>query len=214
MKIFIYLMLLIFSSFNAFSQGQDLLFNSDEFVWCGLDYSKVRCIGSQGFTDPLAIKEKYFGAWNQLVLDESKKYDLKKAYGKEKQVTDLSIASERNQNVDYTKLVIDEPYTFQSGDLKQIISDYDFENHPSGLGLVYIFESLNKNEQKAYLYTIFFDLATQEIIWFRKFSADARGFGFRNYWARSIYEVISESRSIYKHSWKQYNKMQKKKRKH
>jgi len=214
MKIFTSLMIFVCSSILSYSQSkQDLLFNSDEFVWCGLDYSKVRCIGSQGFTDPLAIKEKYFEAWNQLVLDESSKYDLKKAYRKSTQIADRSVVSVRNQMVDHTELVIDNSYSFEKGDLQEIIDDYELEKHQSGLGLVYIFESLNKNEQKAYLYTVFFDLATHEIIWFRKFSAEARGFGFRNYWARPIYEVINESSYIFKKSQKQYKKAQKKKSK-
>lgn len=200
------ILLLTLFSFNTeiFSQ-EEKVFTADEFVWCGLDYSKVRCIGPSGFNDPEAIKEKYFDAWNQLVLNEASKYDLETAYGKS-QITNLNIVNRRNDIPVVGEFVINESYAFDNNQLKDIISDYKLKSHNVGLGLVYVVETLNKTQERATIHTVFFDIETREILWSRKFTAAAGGFGFRNYWARPIYEVIKDSRKVMKRAKKDYYK--------
>ncbi len=200
------ILLLTLFSFNTeiFSQDEKV-FTADEFVWCGLDYSKVRCIGPAGFNDPDAIKDKYFDAWNRLVLNEASKYDLESSYGKS-QTTDLSVVDRRNDLPVVGEFVINEPYYFEKGELAQIITDYNLEKQSEGLGLVYVVESLNKNSERAAIYTVFFDIASKDILWSRRFEAPAGGFGFRNYWARPIYEVIKDSRKVMKRAKKDYYK--------
>lgn len=181
------------------------VYNTENFVWCGLDYSNVRCIGPAGFNDPEAIKNKYFDAWNQLVLNEASKYDLEEAYDKS-QTVDLSVVNRRNDLPVVGEFVINEPYAFDGDQLKKIISDYALKSLKEGLGLVYVVEALNKTTQRAAIHTVFFDIATKEILWSRRFEAPAGGFGFRNYWARPIYEVIKDSKKVMKKAKKDYFK--------
>ncbi|MFH1321638.1 MAG: hypothetical protein ABII90_13430 [Bacteroidota bacterium] len=59
-----YLLLSLISpllSFNQplFSQSASDIFSSSEIVWCGLDYSHVKLVGSIGFIDPYEIKNKF-----------------------------------------------------------------------------------------------------------------------------------------------------------
>ncbi|MEP2771344.1 MAG: hypothetical protein ABJH05_04300 [Fulvivirga sp.] len=192
--------------FNAeiFAQ-EEKVYEADNFVWCGLDYSNVRCIGPAGFNDPEAIKDKYFDAWNQLVLNEASKYDLEEAYDKS-QTVDLSVVNRRNDLPVVGEFVINEPYAFDGDQLKKIISDYNLKSQKEGIGLVYVVEALNKTTERAAIHTVFFDIATKEILWSRKFIAAAGGFGFRNYWARPIYEVIKDSRKVMKRAKKDYYK--------
>lgn len=189
--------------------GKELLYSSTEFVWCGIDYSQVKCIGPDGFNEPDEIKNKYFGAWNDLVLDEADKYDFKEAYNKTSQINDLNIIERRNDLPEVDELVIRDDYEFQEGDLEQIISDYDLEFADEGLGLAYVVESLNKTEKAANIYVVFFDIATKEILWAKKYTEDAAGFGFRNYWARPIYETIKYSGKSFRRDQKAYMKTQK-----
>lgn len=180
------------------AQDKSKMFGPDEFVWCGLDYSNAKCIGSYGFTDPHAIKNKHIAQWNGFFFSEPDKYDLKKTYLKEKQINDLSVVNRRNGDIDLDELVTDDSYEFEDGTLSRIIKDYDLEKADKGLGLVYVVESLNKNTESAVIHTVFFDIASKEIIWSHKFDEKAGGFGFRNYWARPIYNVLKESKAVYK----------------
>ncbi|UII34781.1 hypothetical protein LVD17_13280 [Fulvivirga ulvae] len=186
--------------------GKALLYESSEFVWCGLDYSHVKCIGRDGFNEPYEVKHKYFDAWNELVLAEADKYDLQEAYYKSRQITDLSVVDRRNDIPDVDKLVINDSYQFEKGKLQEIIKDYDLEKSDEGLGLVYVVESLNKYRQTAVIYVVFFDIASKEILWNKSYTTDARGFGFRNYWARTIYNTMNESGEDFKADQKPYKR--------
>jgi hypothetical protein len=54
----------------------------DEIVWFGIDYTLVKFIGvSDQFSDLREIQEHYFRSWNELVVVESEKYDIKGAFG-------------------------------------------------------------------------------------------------------------------------------------
>ncbi len=54
---------------------------TNELVWCGIDYTLVKFIGSSDqFADIPKIQNYYFRAWNELIQTESSKYDLNKAF--------------------------------------------------------------------------------------------------------------------------------------
>ncbi len=108
-------------AFDSIGQSNPKVSNSSTIVWAGLDFSKVKMIGSEGFTDPDAIKEEYFDKWNQLIETEAKKYDFSKAYKKDNRINDLSIVINQNTLPDATKLVINEPYEIRNGEIKNII---------------------------------------------------------------------------------------------
>ena len=54
---------------------------SNELVWCGIDYSLVKFIGSADqFNDLPKIQSYYFRAWNEIIQAEAGKYDLNNAF--------------------------------------------------------------------------------------------------------------------------------------
>jgi len=211
MKKYLILFTALIISINTYSQEKSLLFESSELVWCGLDFSMAKCIGSIGFTNPKAIKEEYFSKWNDLMLAEPSKFNFKKAYQKTTQITDLSVVNRRNELPDHNTLVINEPYKFEDGTIEKIISDYDLNEVSEGLGLVYIYEALDKTNVKAVINVVFFDIATKKIIQATKYTSPPAGFGIRNYWAKPIYASINASAKSYNSDFKAYKKALKKK---
>lgn len=185
------LMLALLAFKNSAPEEDTLL--ASELVWCGFDFSHVKCIGSDGFTDPDDVKNRFFEAWNDLVLNESDKYDVKKFYGKEAQVNDLSVVSQRNELPDANELVIDEAYAFEEGQLESIIRQYELSEAQEGLGLVYVIEALNKTAQHAVVNVVFFDIASNEILWTKKYETKPGGFGLRNYWAAAFRKAMETS---------------------
>ena len=207
MKSTIFIALVFISFLNSYGQeGNKLLFESTEVVWCGLDYSMVKCIGGYGFNEPDQIKNKYFEGWNQLMLAEPSKYNFKEAYDIDSQITDLSVVERRNDIPEIDSLVINEEYHFEPGAIKNVIKDYNLKKAKEGLGLVYIVESLDKTKIQSTIYVVFFDIATKEILWGRKYTHEAKGFGFRNYWAYPIYSTIKASGNMFRKEKKKYLK--------
>jgi hypothetical protein len=84
MKKFLTLILIAFA-IPCFSQNAEDLFKASPTTihWLGIDFSKVRLVGdfsqfaSAGTKSSVEVKNKYFPAWNRLVLDEREKFDVK-----------------------------------------------------------------------------------------------------------------------------------------
>ncbi len=191
----------IFLVFTFVSKGQHTtadVFKVDNITWYGLDFSNIKLIGSEGFTDPHAIQNRFFSSWNDLFISEPEKYNLAETFSKSSVENDLSIVTERNTLPDPDKLVIEENYSFGEDEVKKIISEYDITDK-EGIGLVFIMESFNKIEQLGYIWVTFFDIETKEVLLSNKMSGKVGGFGFRNYWAKSFYSVM---KSIEKKKWK------------
>jgi len=182
------------------------VFSANEIVWAGIDFSEAKMIGSEGFSDPTDVKDRFFESWNNLVLNESDKYDIKKFYLKDKVVNDLSVVSERNEIPSVDELVINSDYTFEDGQLEKIVSAYDLEEAEDGVGLVYIVESFSKTQQQATIHVVFFDIASKDILWSQEYEGKAGGFGFRNYWAGAILKVMQASEKDYEKALKKHRK--------
>lgn len=193
----------IFLVFSFVSKGQYTpadVFKVDNITWYGLDFSNIKLIGSEGFTDPYAVKNQFFYSWNNLIITETDKYDLAGFFHKSSVENDLSIVEGRNMLPDPDELVINTDYSLGEDEVKKIISEYDITGK-EGIGLVFIMESFNKNKQLGYIWVTFFDLETKEVLLSNKMSGKPGGFGIRNYWAKSYYNVM---KSIEKKKWKSW----------
>lgn len=185
--------------------GHSKIMDANSIVWFGLDFSNAKLIGSEGFSDPVDIKTRFFDKWNRLIIDEADKYNFRRAFQKENLEYDLSVVEERNKQPEADELVINSEHSVSREMAEATVEQYQSEEFSEGLGLVFVVESFNKTAQKGIMWVTFFDIATHEIILMEKYTGDAGGFGLRNYWARSVYEVIEKLEKNYK-TWKKKNR--------
>ena len=91
---------LAFAIAGSFAMAQNTakdIFNKDNIVWCGLDFSKAKMIGQfdQGYgISPASgsdIKSKYAPGWNGLIINEQKKYDLGRTFRKTNVNFDINV---------------------------------------------------------------------------------------------------------------------------
>lgn len=187
----------------TFSQDMNEIFNSDKCTWYGLDFSKVQLIGSEDFNDPEAIRDRWFASWNYLFISESEKYDVGKAFQKDIVDDYLDIVNKRNSEVDVSNLVsTDNNYSISEDDVKAVVNEYDSEGK-SGLGIVFVMEAFNKFTEHGSMWVTFFDIDSREVLLTQKLIGKAGGFGFRNYWAKTYYNVLKE---VEKKKYKQWKK--------
>lgn len=156
-------------------------------VWYGIDFT----VGK--FTlvteDPTVIVNQYLKSINTLIQTESEKYDLKKFFSKTEVSMDLDQANERNTKIDPGTLVISDEHKITLDDVKGVLANYNTKGK-SGLGLIFVAENLDKVKQIGSFYVCFFNQDTKEIIDAQRLEAKAAGFGFRNYWAGSVYNIM------------------------
>jgi len=147
---------LIFVSIGLFGQNQVSETDFDEIIWFGLDYSMVKFIGSGlDFTDLDKIQSHYFGAWNQLIIDESSKYDLKKAFKVKKVEYDIEIAIARSKQRDMQDILQTDAYRLE-GDAAQEVAKAYANPEINKVGALFIMETLNKPAIEETMWLILF----------------------------------------------------------
>ena len=67
---------------------------------------------------------------------------------------------------------------------------------------MFIMESMNKASAQASMYVTFIDLASGKVLLTERMTAKAAGFGFRNYWAKTVYEVLDDIKKSKYKEWK------------
>jgi hypothetical protein len=189
-------------------QVADLFNKSDvKITYLGIDYSQVKLIGSfnqfaeAGATGPKLIKSKYFDSWNNLVINESKKYDIAWILRKETINSDIVEISELNSKTGLETIEAENTPNYTTDFIKNYVSKYNF-SIKEGFGIVFIAESLNKNNQEGILHFVVFNLKTNEVVIQERLIEPAGGIGLRNYWARTIFEAIRELQEDKYKIWK------------
>ncbi len=179
------------------AQSVEDVFTSDEVVWFGLDFSEAKMIGPEGFSDPFQIVNRVYRSWNNLIINEPNRYNIKQSFRKRTVHNDLSVVTPRNTQVDPDELVLEawETHELSEEIVQNIISEYETDH--SGLGLVFIIESFNKATEIGTMYVTFFDIESKKVLLTKKMQGETGGFGFRNHWARTIRNVIEESGDLY-----------------
>lgn len=181
------------------SHGQrtmnDFMEENCDVIWFGLDFSKAKLIGSEGFNDPVAIKEDYFRKWNHLMISEGDKYEWGKALLVSDLKYDYEVVDVVNDNVKVKTLVINKSYSINEEQIKAAVSQYNLTDYKDGIGVVIVVESLDKIKEQGTGYITFFDVKSKQVLYNHKVVGEPGGFGFRNYWARAIFNWMKFTRS-------------------
>ena len=157
--------------------------NDDLVYFYGVDFSEVKVIAAAESEQDFA---KAFSGINLLLINEAEKYDFSRVLNLNVEVyPDLMI--EKSLSNDYTgmKVYRYEDHTINIADK---IKSYKLP-HESGVGFIIIAQYLDKNTGTACHHVVLFDIFTREIIIQNKLVSEAGGFGLRNYWARTIYNL-------------------------
>ncbi len=172
-------------------------------IWLGLDFSETRILGDPN-TSTLDIKERYFNSINELILNESQKYNISKSFRRTNLTFDLSQIQINNSKVDPAKIAainLNEMSRMNETMVEKIAKGYNF-NDKKGYGIVFLVENLDKTSLNASMYITILDLETKNILLTKRMTAKPGGFGFRNYWANTIYEILKQ---IEKKEYKKWN---------
>jgi hypothetical protein len=174
---------------------------ANTLVWCGLDYSLVKMIGTADFHQPGEIFPGMLEEWNSLFMKEMLPQLQKMAPAVE---TDLSAVEARNlkanpsqiEREDGTRREKVDATHITEKDLAKTVRAYKLK-HAQGLGLVFIMDRLVKAQETGCLYVVFFDIASRKIGYSERVCAPAGGFGFRNFWFRPIKNTVAKLPAMY-----------------
>lgn len=213
MRIFIVSIAFILLSQTVSSQVIQDLFRVSEYKvsWLGIDFSHVKLIG--GFTQfsgagtqsVVDVRNNFFPAWNNLVLSEPDKYDIKGMLRKGEITYDISMIMNLNANCPVEEMEGQNTPNYSKEDIQKFVSSYPIENK-SGIGVLLVAESLNKNAQEGYFHFVVINLSTKEVLFQERMRGEPTGFGLKNYWAGSYYRIMKDIRDSYYQKWKSNSK--------
>lgn len=200
------LFLLPFLSFGQ--QLEDLFQKSDtKITWLGIDFSHVKLIGDfnqfaeWGTQGVESVRNNYFPSWNDLVYKEYKKYDVAGMFRKENMVlnTDFIYALNKKAPLEEMETKSDPDYTEE--DIQKFIQSYDFKEK-EGLGILLVAESMNKYKEYAKYHFVVINMTNNKILLHELFTEKPGGFGLRNYWAKTFYNVVKRIKDQSYFEWK------------
>jgi hypothetical protein len=211
MKIKLFVALLAVCLMGATTEDEKSVFTTKDIVWYGLDFTKAKFVG--GFNQAGGIGEasgedmvkKWIPAWNNLIITEQTKYDLKKAFDKESVYYDIKKVNELNSKIDPADCITPNPGAIDPASIKSMVAKYSGDKK-EGLGLSFVIESFNKTDVTADVYVVFFDIATKKVLLSEKVLGKPAGIGMRNYWAGAIHDILKKVGSKEYKNWERKNK--------
>ena len=121
MKKILILTMAVLLSFPGWAADPAL--GTDEMVWCGIDYTLVKFIGSSDqFADLPKIQSTYFREWNELIKVESDKYDLNRAFSVATVHYNMENTIIRSQERDMSGIVQLDSYTIDEEQVKSVVA--------------------------------------------------------------------------------------------
>ena len=178
-----------------------------QVTWLGIDYSQVTLIGEftqfkdAGTYNPAEIRDKYFPAWNNLVLNESSKFDFKGMFMLSSLVPDITMITALNAASDPEKIKGNTERKYSIEDIRKIVGKYDLAGR-EGLGIVIIANALNKTTELASYVVVIFNMKDKEVLLFEPVVEKAGGIGIRNYWGGSLYNLVKDGKKNLYWVWK------------
>ncbi|PVD49772.1 hypothetical protein DC498_23275 [Terrimonas sp.] len=189
------------------AQSLKEFFNSSEvpLTYLGVDFTRAKILNEVAVNN-MDIRDRQFPAINQVIINEPKKYDFQKAFSKTTVNNDIALVNAKNAKIDAEKLVESgsDAVHLKKADIDVIVKSYDFGGK-KGIGLMFIMESMNKASAEASMYVTLIDLSSRKVLLTERMTAKAAGFGFRNYWAKTIYEVLADIKKSKYKEWKAAN---------
>ena len=201
MKILVFALWLLTLAGTSMTRAAETA-SADTLVWCGLDYSKVKLIGTLDFQQPEQIFPGMLNAWNGLFMKEMLPELEKMAKSVRSDIAAVQPGNDKAtgsqiERKDGTSDEMVKPSHITEAEIADIVKSYKMENQ-SGLGLVFIMDRLVKAQQVGCMYVVFFDVSTRKVISSERVVGKAGGIGFRNFWFSPVKTTVKQLPKMYK----------------
>lgn len=181
---------------TAFAQlsKEDVFKKDTETLWLGLDFTKFKIRGEDVEASEL---KKHLIEWNSLILKEEEKYDIAKFFEKKEVEKAIDPALKRNEEVDPEELIAESvtgTNELEKGTLKSLAKEYVDKEREGALGILFVMEEFNKVKEFGSMWVSFIDMGTGNLLHTKRFETEPGGWGFRNYWAKTCFNVMQQAK--------------------
>lgn len=183
MKKFLLIVACIFSISILHAQG-----DTKYYVY-GVDFTHAKVYAAEESVEQFA---QAFEGINMLLITEPEKYDFSFMLDSYRTTLSLDPMMKLLSSCDYSDLKTYDR-EFPEIDCAQCVKSYDLPQ-TEGMGVVLIAKLLDKPNKLAIYDVVIFDIATRDIVAEEEVVGYAGGFGLKNYWARTVYNILISTR--------------------
>lgn len=180
--------LLVFSLIGANTvSAQDR--SNEPITFLGVDFSMTQT--RRVFEDRESLRTDLLDL-NDLFIKEAKKYFLGNLFPVNMLSINVAVAKEalREKPIDELFKEASEPTILSDASIDAYIEQLDLQKTHTPLASIILCSFLDKEGSMAYYSLVIFDTETRGIISVQDVSTRPKGFGVRNYWARSVLLAI------------------------
>ena len=197
--------LLSISTVPVFAQTAKDVFNTQTPIfYFGIDFTKAKLI-NDAEANANDIKDRQFDGINDLMVNEAKKYDFAGALRRSELPNDLGFVAKRNATIDPDNIKSTNSADYnrlKESDIQDAVKAFDFGNN-KGIGLLIVMEGMSKSKKGASMWITFVDIAAKKVLFTERMEGKGgMAFGFRNYWAVPIRDVVDEIKKKKYTEWK------------
>ncbi len=181
-------------AFGYGQQMQDIFDRKTKITWLGLDFTGAKFIGDRERYGSTSDVQHLLESWNDLMIKERSKFDVAGAIDKLKVEDALEVTKEHNANLDVSEIFSNEKkdhFHLKPDDIVAIARDYDYKGL-TGIGVMFNIESFSKPDEEGAMWITFVNMKTKEVFFSERVGGQPGGFGMRNFWAASIYNVLKK----------------------
>ncbi len=211
-----WLIALLFITVNAQSllaqTKADIFDKNIPVTWLGVDYSLTTFIGTpinsgvafspwtvvkktdQGIVTKDEFRDSFTVQWNQLFIDEEKKYNVAKAIDRSSVNYAIDVCVNANKKLTQKEFFSNNPGDFHTkteADIATAVKNYDFGKN-EGIGMMFFVEGMDKGTTQEGIWVTFVDMKSKTVLLTKYVSSGGQGSGFRNYWAKPLYVALKE----------------------
>ncbi|MBC7534328.1 MAG: hypothetical protein H7258_01385 [Ferruginibacter sp.] len=179
---------------------EDLLAGTAEITWLGMDFTKTKFIGAAtqfkdaGEITNAEFRDKYVTGWNQLFVNEQKKYDVAKVVHRTDVRYAMEVTEKTNNGIkrDFFSNNPDEYMTLDAAKVESLVKKYNYLGK-TGIGLIFFIEGMSKGKDQASAWVAYVDMGKKTVLMSSHVTGKTGGFGFKNYWAKAFYNILKDS---------------------
>ncbi|SEW22840.1 hypothetical protein SAMN05428988_3369 [Chitinophaga sp. YR573] len=177
------------------TQAQTLkdFYNNDTIplTYLGVDFSLAKVQGETAVASQMRDK---FEEINNVITNEQKKYDIAGSFRRDHVMNELSVVNKLNVARNTETLKVDDEAAMEKdsvkiADIAKHVKSYELSGK-KGIGLVFIMDGMSKLNKEATMYVTLLNLSNKKVLFTERMTGKAQGFGFRNYWAYTVYKVL------------------------
>jgi len=161
-----------------------------EITWMGIDFSLAQ-FTQKSFNLPKDVLNYYFNDWNLLIISDHKKYNIRTSFRKPIMYFNLSWVSKKNKQIkpQMVKEHIEVTSMLSSQKIIEYVQTMQFPSN-SLYALLMVVEAFDEVSKTASIWVVVANTKTKETILCERFIKNPSGFGTKNYWARTFYNIF------------------------